>query len=216
MKILFTATLLFLTIFTAFAQSSSNTNAINVKMLITDYNTLDAQYRIEQPTRIIHPDDINYGMEVGYHRYLNSSFNAGAALRLGSIDAYHLRIDSSDANCTSVPCNRRYFRNELFGTFSLIADYKFNNGYLLKEDFFLAPYFRTGFSALYLYNREGNFDMQIPAALGLNIRLNPLFSLQTQFDYNHSFIIKKHNLLISAGFVWTLGRAPEIKSDFDE
>jgi Mn2+/Fe2+ NRAMP family transporter len=38
-------------------------------------------------------------------------------------------------------------------------------------------------------------------ALGLNIRLNQLFSLQTQFDYNQSLIVNKNNFVISAGFI---------------
>jgi hypothetical protein len=47
-------------------------------------------------------------------------------------------------------------------------------------------------------------------ALGVNIRLNPLFSLQTQFDYNQSLIVNKNNFVISAGFVWTLGKSNEL------
>jgi hypothetical protein len=195
----------------AFAQSSENRNAISYKMLVTDYNTLDTQYRKENPKRYIHPDDVNFGAEIGYQRYIFSSLNVGATLRLGSVDAYHLLIDSTDGACISAPCNRRYYRNELFTSFGINADYKFNNGYLLKENFFIAPYLRVGLNALYLSKREGNFDLQIPMALGVNVRLNPLFSLQTQFDYNHSFIANKNNFVISAGFVWTLGKMLENK-----
>jgi hypothetical protein len=66
-------------------------------------------------------------------------------------------------------------------------------------------------NAFYLTRREGNFDLQLPMALGVNIRLNPLFSLQTQFDYNQSFVVNKQNFVISAGFVWTLGKMVENK-----
>jgi hypothetical protein len=191
------------------AQNSTDRNAISYKMLVTDYNTIDTQYRNENPKRYIHPDDVNFGAELGYQRYLSPSFNAGASVRLGSIDSYHLLIDSTDGGCTSAPCNRRYFRNELFAGFGLHGDYKFNNGYILKEDFFIAPYLRLGLNALYLSRREGNFDLQVPMALGVNIKLNPLFSLQTQFDYNQSLIVNKNNFVISAGFVWTLGKLNE-------
>jgi hypothetical protein len=206
-KILF---FLFLSVW-LFAQNSDHKNAISYKMLVTDYNTLDTQYRKENPKRYIHPDDVNFGAEIGYQRYIFSSLNAGATLRLGSVDSYHLLIDSTDGGCISAPCNRRFYRNELFTSFGIHADYKFNNGYLLKENFFIAPYLRVGLNAFYLTRREGNFDLQLPMALGVNIRLNPLFSLQTQFDYNQSFVVNKQNFVISAGFVWTLGKMVENK-----
>jgi len=192
-----------------YSQNGSERNAISYKMLVTDYNTIDTQYRNENPKRYIHPDDVNFGMELGYQRYLFPSFNAGASVRLGSIDSYHLLIDSTDGGCISAPCNRRFYRNELFAALGIHGDYKFNNGYILKEDFFIAPYLRFGLNALYLSRREGNFDLQIPMALGVNIRLNPLFSLPTQFDYNQSLVVNKNNFIISAGFVWTLGKAIE-------
>ncbi len=168
------------------AQSKSNRNALTYKMLVTDYTTLDPQYRIERPERFIHPDDVNFGAEIGYSRYINSSFNLGFTYRLGSIDAYHNLIDSNDVNCISGPCNKRYFRNEFFTGIAMLGTYKFNNGYLLKEDFIASPYIQTGFASYYMFNRDGNFDIQIPLALGVNIRLNKLFSMQAQFDYNQS------------------------------
>jgi len=204
-KILF---LLFVSV-VMYAQNSSERNAFSYKMLVIDYNTIDTQYRLENPKRYIHPDDVNFGAELGYQRYLFPSFNAGAIVRLGSIDSYHLLIDSTDGGCTAAPCNKRYHRNELFASFGIHGDYKFNNGYILKEDFFIAPYLRVGLNALYLSRRKGNFDLQIPMALGLNIRLNQLFSLQTQFDYNQSLVVNKNNFVISAGFVWTLGKLKE-------
>jgi hypothetical protein len=188
------------------AQINTNKNSISYKFLVTDYNTIDPKYRQENPKRYFHPDDINYAADLGYFRYLNSSFNVGATVRFGSLDAYHNLIDSTDANCIGQPCSKRYFRNEMFGGINVLGKYKFNNGYLLKEDFFVAPYVLTGISALYMHKRKGHFDMQIPFGIGLNIRLNPLFNIQTQFDYNQSLIIKKNNFAISFGFIWTLGK----------
>lgn len=199
-----------------YCQSSSEPNAISYKMLVTDYNTLDTQYRNENPKRYIHPDDVNFGAELGYQRYLFPSFNAGTTLRLGSIDSYHLLIDSTDGGCTTTPCNRRFHRNELFVGLGIHGDYKFNNGYILKEDFFIAPYLRFGINALYLSRRKGNFDLQIPMGLGVNIKLNQLFSLQTQFDYNQSLVANKNNFIISAGFVWTLGKSYSNSSEDDK
>jgi hypothetical protein len=188
------------------AQTTEMRNALVYKFLVTDYNTIDPTYREGNPDRYIHPDDINYGAEAGYLRYINSSLNVGATLRFGTIDAYHYLIDSTDANCISAPCNKRYFRNELFGGMNLLAAYKFNNGYILKENFPFSPYIQVGVAAMYMNKRSGHFDLQIPMGIGLNIRLRPEFSLQAQFDYNQSLIVKRNNFIISAGFVWTLGK----------
>jgi OOP family OmpA-OmpF porin len=207
MKILQLFIFTFIFAIAAIAQNKDSKNALTYKMLVTDYNTLDKKYIEEvEPNRFMHPDDVNFGAEIGYARYLNSSFNANAAFRLGSIDSYHLIIDSSDGNCINTPCDKRYFRNELFMALNLTGTYKFNNGYILKENFPVAPFLQTGISMLYMDKREGNFDLQIPFTFGLSFRLNEKFSMQTQFDYNQSLIIKKSNLSISAGFVWTLGK----------
>jgi hypothetical protein len=195
-----------ISISTAIAQNRDNKNALTYKMLVTDYTTLDKKFIEEvEPNRFIHPDDVNFGAEIGYARYLNSSFNANASLRIGSIDSYHLLIDSSDGNCINSPCDKRYFRNELFTALNLTGTYKFNNGYLLKENFPVAPFIQTGISMIYLNKRSGHFDFQIPFTLGLNIRLNEKFSLQTQFDYNQSLIVNKKNFKISGGIVCKFG-----------
>jgi OOP family OmpA-OmpF porin len=204
-----------ISISSVFAQNRDNKNAMTYKMLVTDYNSMDKKYIEEvEPNRFLHPDDVNFGAEIGYTRYLNASFNANAAIRLGSMDAYHLLIDSTDGNCINTPCDKRYFRNELFSALNLTGTYKFNNGYILKENFVIAPYIQTGISLMYMNKRSGHFDFQIPFTFGLNIRLNDKFALQTQLDYNQSLIINKNNLVISAGFVWTLGKnknIPEIE-----
>jgi len=199
------------------AQTTEMRNSLVYKFLVTDYNTIDPTYREGNPDRYLHPDDINYGTEIGYLRYINSSLNVGATLRVGTIDSHHYLIDSTDANCIATPCNKRYFRNELFGGLNLLAAYKFNNGYILKENFPIAPYIQTGLTVLYMNKRTGHFDLQIPMGLGLNIRLRPEFSLQAQFDYNQSLITKKNNFIISAGFIWTLGKVkPESENPESE
>jgi len=185
-----------------FGQTKENKNAISYQFLITDYNTIDTQYRKENPKRFFHPDDVNYALEIGYARYINSSVTVSAPLRFGTIDAYHLLIDSTDGNCIGTPCNKRYFRKELFGSIGLLAKYKFNNGYILKEDYFLQPYIQSGVHFNYMQNRAGNFDVQLPLTLGLQFRLNAHFSLQVQADYNFSFLAKKDNMIVGLGFVW--------------
>lgn len=193
------------------AQNTDHKNAVGYKLFVSDYLSLDKQYRQEvfardSSYRFFHPDDVNFGAELSYNRYLNSSLNISVPFRVGSVDAYHLRIDSTDGNCIGEPCNKRYFSNELFMSTNLAATYKFNNGYILKEDFFLAPFIQTGFNAVYFSKREKHFDIQIPAAVGLNVRLNHDLSLQTQMDFNYSLISQKHNFIVSAGIIWSIGK----------
>ncbi|BDS10464.1 hypothetical protein [Aureispira anguillae] len=184
------------------AQTSTYKNSLTYKFLITDYNTLNPIFQqANDPDRILHPEDINYAGEIGYFRAINPSLNLGLPLRIGSIDAYHTVFDSNDSSCQ--PCEQRQ-RNELFFSADILALYKFNNNYLLKEDFFLAPYILLGVGGVYLSQQEGHFDVQVPMGIGLNIKLSKLLYLQAQFEYRKSLIIHKDNFAISGGISWLL------------
>ena len=184
------------------AQTSENKNGLTYKFVITDYNTLDPVFQnANDPDRIIHPEDINYAGEIGFFRNINKSFSLGIPFRLGSIDAHHSVFDSNDTLCQ--PCEQRK-RNELFVSADIVAVYKFNNDYLLKENFMIAPYIFFGAGGLYLSQREGNFDFQLPMGLGLNVKLTELMYLQAQIEYRKSLIIQKDNFGISGGIFWLL------------
>ena len=115
------------------AQTFKNRNGITYKFVITDYNTLDPVFQnANDPDRIIHPDEINYAGEIGFFRYINKSLSLGAPVRVGSIDSHHSIYDDNDPLCQ--PCEQRK-RNELFFGIDIVAIYKFNNDYLLKENF---------------------------------------------------------------------------------
>lgn len=181
-------------------QVSLHPNGLTYKFLVTDYNTLDSIFQnANDPDRIFHPDDVNYAGEIGYFRHINKSLSLGAPLRLGSVDSHHSVFDSLDVNCQ--PCQVRK-RNDFFFGGDLIAVYKFNNDYMLKEDFILAPYIFLGVGALYFSQRTGHFDFQIPMGLGLNLKLTKLLYLQAQFEYRKSLVIQKDNMAISFGIVW--------------
>lgn len=184
------------------AQTVGQPNALTYKFAITDYNTLDPIFQqANDPDRILHPEDVNYAGEIGFFRAINKSLNLGMPLRLGSMDAHHTIFDVADTSCQ--PCVQRK-TNELFFGGDLLAVYKFNNDYLLKEDFWIAPYVLVGVGALYLSQREGHVDVQIPLGVGLNIKLTKLLYLQAQFEYRKSLIIQKDNFAISGGISWLL------------
>lgn len=185
------------------AQVSTHKNAMTYKFVIIDYNTLDPTYRAANPKRVFHPDDVNYALELGYFRHLNTSLNIGAPVRIGTIDAYHNLVDANDTTCA--PCQRKFYPKEFFVGLDVVAVYKFNNGYILKEDFWIAPYITLGVGAKYMSKRKGNFDFQIPIGLGVNIKLTEGFYLQAQMEYRKSVVINKNNFAISAGLLWAIG-----------
>lgn len=183
------------------AQTSENRNALSYKFVLTDYNTLDATFQAANPGRILHAEDLNYAGEIGFFRNINKSLNIGLPLRIGSIDAHHSVFDATDSLCQ--PCVQRK-RNELFFGADIVAVYKFNNDYILKEDFLVAPYIMLGVGGLYLSQRTGHFDFQIPMGVGVNIKLTELLYLQAQFEYRKSLIAQKDNFAISGGISWLL------------
>lgn len=185
-----------------YGQTSMNKNGLTYKFVMTDYNTLDAIFQQgNDPDRILHPQDINYAGEIGFFRHINSSLNLGLPVRIGSIDAHHTVYDATDISCQ--PCQQR-IEDEFFVGADIVANYKFNNGYLLKEDFIVAPYIFVGVGGVYMSQRDGNFDFQIPMGVGLNIKLTTLLYLQAQMEYRKSIIIQKDNFAISGGIAWLL------------
>lgn len=206
-KYLFLGFLLF-AVFQVKGQFKPSAHALTYKFVVTDYNSLDPTYR-ENSDRFLHPDDINYAAEIGYFYSLSKEFKLGLPLRIGSIDAYHNLTDPNDSSCISIPCEKRYFRNEFFLSLDLMAVYALNNGYILREDFFLQPYFTLGLGGVYMDKRKGHFDLQLPVAAGCNIQLNPKFKIQTQLEFRAAFLTQKHNMAISLGFLWQLGQPEE-------
>lgn len=183
------------------AQTSEYKNSLTYKFVLTDYNTLDTSFQASNPGRVFHAEDINYAGEIGFFRNINKSLNIGIPLRIGSMDSHHRVFEEGDSLCQ--PCTQRK-RNELFFSGDIVAVYKFNNDYILKEDFLIAPYILLGVGGVYMSQRTGYFDFQIPMGLGVNIKLTKLLYLQAQFEYRKSLIIQKDNFAISGGISWLL------------
>ncbi len=183
-------------------QNSEAKQSFSYQMLVTDYCTLDPQYRAERAARprFMYADDVNYGAQMGYARYLNPHFNLKAGLRIGTIDAYHTANAEGDSTCQ--PCSRRFYPQEFFASLELNALYKLNNGYILPEKMVVQPYAVLGLSAVYFDKRTQHFDLQIPMGLGINVQIAPQMALQTQMEYRPALISKKHNLGILFGVVW--------------
>lgn len=180
------------------AQTSEHKNGLTYKFVVTDYNTLDPIFQNRNNSdRILHPEEINYAGEIGFFRNINKSLNLGIPLRIGSIDAHHRIFEGND----TLEIRKR---NELFFSTDVVAMYKFNNDYLLKEKSIVAPYIVLGVSGLYLSQQAGNFDFQIPMGIGVNVKLNKFLYLQLQFEYRKSLVLQKDNFAITGGISWLL------------
>lgn len=119
----------------------------------------------------------NHGtVGLNINRYLNSSLDINGTFAYGLIDFEGLKGK---------------FETTLFD-YNLMAKYKFNNGYILKEDFILAPYLVAGVGATYSVsqhytNGNGNaFDFGFPGGVGLEIKLTDAFSVDLRSVLKYS------------------------------
>jgi len=121
----------------------------------------------------IHP---SFGVNVA--KYVTPSFNLRGNFRVGTIDG----------------SNGIYsFENRLFDI-NMLLDYKFNNGYLLKETSIIAPYIFIGAGdALSMYtNKVTEVEEQplayfnIPMGAGLKLNLTPKMSISLETHYNYA------------------------------
>lgn len=185
------------------AQTSDFKNGITYKFLGVDHGTVTN-------SKFFKPEVWSYGAEIGYFRSLNSSFNFGAPLRL---------------EVAHYPTKNGGFQSEIRDQFAVSLDavgqYKFNNGYILKENSILAPYLFAGVGGQYIdftkaekgMDPDSRWDFQVPAGLGLNIKLVDGFFLQLQSEYRYSALLKKSHIVNSAGFLFAWGKAKDTDGD---
>ncbi len=114
---------------------------------------------------------------INIYRYLNSSFDA-----MGSFS--HGLIDFEGGKGT--------FKNSLFD-YNLSLKYKFDNGYILAEDYRLSPFVFIGGGLTYSESGhytnlgENDIDFGIPVGLGLNIKVNEAFAVEVRTLTKYSF-----------------------------
>jgi len=107
-------------------------------------------------------------------KYISPSFDVRGNFRVGMID-------------------RENFQNKLFDI-NVLFDYKFANGYILKEDSKLAPYIFLGAAdAISIYTdlatdtkEEPIAYFNIPVGAGLKFNLNSKMSLTLETHYNYA------------------------------
>lgn len=136
-------------------------------------------------------------------RYLNPSFNLKADFTFGK--AWFPTI-------TAYPdvVNDVYTLRHLYD-FGANIEYKFNNGYIFKEDAVIAPYLHTGFGFNSIVDYD--FNTYVPFGIGLNIRPSDWLTINLQSTYklniDNSYDYTQH----SASLVYNFGKGKAPKEE---
>lgn len=127
-------------------------------------------------------------------RYLNPSFNLKLDFTFGKI--WFPKVSAYPEVVPGIYENRHLYDA------GLTVEYKFNNGYILKEKAIVAPYIFTGagFNTIVDYGKANGTDINtyIPMGLGFNIRATNwlAFNLQSAYKLNldNSYDYTQHTL----------------------
>lgn len=142
----------------------------------------------------------NFGVKAGIHYYLNPSLNASFSYSRGKLK----------------------HENEFRG---LVEDavfrltYKFNNGYIMKEDAFFAPFLASGFGITHLADQEFFFSefegshAMIPFVAGFNLRVNDKTDVITQAAFNNSIDDTYNYIQYNIGVKFSLKRDKDSDGD---
>jgi outer membrane protein OmpA-like peptidoglycan-associated protein/opacity protein-like surface antigen len=110
---------------------------------------------------------------IGFHRYLNSSFDADLMLTMARLDDEY----APD-----------YFSMYMVNT-NFTLNYKFSNGYIFKEESRAQPYISAGvgYSSFVRGSEPDNSTFQVPLGVGVDIPLSDNIKLALKSTYNRSF-----------------------------
>jgi outer membrane protein OmpA-like peptidoglycan-associated protein len=147
----------------ATAQNKTNENSIGIHFGTKEYAG-DLGYEM------FRFDKVHAAFGVSYSRYINRSFDGMLSFSYGQ-----MRFSKG----------ARSFKTNL-GDFKLEAKYKLNNGYILKEDAFIAPFVHAGIGNSFYSGSHVNgtvFKLGFPMGAGtmLNFNENFALSLNTTF-----------------------------------
>ena len=151
----------------AFAQNKNHKNSIGLQFGTKEYAG-DLGYEM------YNFEDIHAAFGVNYGRYINRSFDATLGFSYGQID-YAKDIRSFKTN---------------LGDFKLQAKYKFNNGYILKEDAFFAPFVSAGIgNSFYSGDHVDGTVLKFgfPVGWGTMLNINERFSVS--LSSVHTFMV---------------------------
>ncbi len=140
------------------AQNKDNPNSIGVHFGTIEYAG-DIGYEM------FNFKDVHGAFGLSYSRYLNASFDGMFSANYGLVDYSR---------------NNKSFQSKL-GDIKLELKYKLNNGYLLKEDAFFAPYIHAGFGNSIYSGTHVNNGNRPDLKLGFPIGLGVMFNISEKF-----------------------------------
>lgn len=153
------------------------------------FKKLFMDYQSQNGGNITNFKDYRHGYEIGYQRMLSNNVAIAIPLRYGvvnsdSINDFKKRIASLDAQFQ--------YRFETSG----------------KR---LTPYVFAGAGGV--YEDKGEFNVQIPAGLGIYFRIAPKAYFHWQSEFRYSLAENRNNLQHGLGFTYLLGKSPESPTD---
>jgi len=177
-----------------YSQNPSLKSGVVFKKLFLDYQS-------QNGGSITRFNDYRHGFEIGFQRMLTDKVALNIPLRYGVIDS----------NPDSINCLKKTIA-------SLDAQFQYQ---FIEPGKKVIPYVLAGIGGV--YEKGGEFNMQIPAGLGFYFRLAPNAFVNIQSEFRYSIAENRNNLQHGIGFTYLLGKVmeevkpkPEIKkSDSD-
>ncbi len=157
------------TVPSTFGQNSENKWGIGLNVGVMDYI---GDYGTE-----FFKTNQGYALGVTVSRYLNPSFDL-------MLHFFYDKVDHDDQNGLNMT-QQLNFASHMYDA-NILAKYKFNNGYILKEDAFLAPFLVAGLGGNYHdtegFGENGNFaeatiKPNLYGGVGINLRIKSWISL---------------------------------------
>lgn len=127
--------------------------------------------------------DYKHGYEIGYHRMLGKNVALNLPLRYGIVNSHIDSITLIKKRIASLDAQLQYQFNTIGPNF--------------------IPYVLAGVGGV--YEKVGEFNVQIPAGLGVYFRVAPNAFIQLQSEYRYAFLEKRSNLVHGIGFTYMFG-----------
>ena len=137
------------------------------------------------------------GVGLHFGRELNSSLDIEAQFMAGNLDF----TTTTTAPETGEEVTTNVFDSKIYDLAALLV-YNFDNGYILKEDAVVSPFIFAGPGVI---RSNTGWGLVVPAGLGVNFRLDELFSIQVRSSYNWTTDKSYNFLQTSLGAMFHLG-----------
>ena len=170
------------------AQNTQYPSGISFKTLVMDYQSQnDGTFSRFQ--------DYHHGFEISYSKNLQDKLNLVVPLKIGVVNTQKFNLNKFDQG--------RSLHKTVYGLDAQIQ-YQF---YSPEKQ--VVPYVFAGLGLV--GENEGEFNMQAPLGLGVQIKVAPNANVVMQGEYRFSFTEGRNNLQYGLGFNYLIGKgtAPE-------